>query len=291
MSYRITTGLSGSLPKISENVLIAFVTYCQKSLHLRYDTIKLYLSGIKFHYIKSNNVDIFAGNLQLPYILRAVKKTQPNVSSGLRLPITFQILTELCTCLTTGVFSPFMDLMYTCIFQVAFYGFLRCGEFTVNNISSKFLSVQDVSFDSNDTLCYLNLPTSKNDTFEEGVKIPLFNPSPLFPVNTLYKYISARRARGATPTSPLFLNTEGDALPLTRATFIHNLKEVLSRTGYADQNFSGHSFRIGACTSGASAGIEDHMLQVLGRWKSGCYTRYIRTQLSSIGQAQAQMSH
>ena len=291
MSQVIAPWPTGSLPKISESVLIAFVTYCQQSLHLRYDTIKLYLAGIKFHYIKSNNVDIFAGNLQLPYILRAVKKTQSNASRGLRLPITFSILQELCTCLTSGVFSPFLDLMYSCIFQVAFYGFLRCGEFTVNNGASKYLSLQDVCFNSDAALCSLNLPTSKTDTFDEGVTIPISNPYPLFPVTTLKKYISIRKTRGASPSSPLFLNSEFNAIPLTRSTFITNLKEVLSRTGHSDQQFSGHSFRIGACTSGAAAGIEDHLLQVLGRWKSGCYTRYIRTQLASFTEAQAKMSH
>ena len=270
---------------------IAFVTYCQHSLHLRYDTIKLYLSGVRFHYIKCNNIDIFHRNLQLPYILRAVKKTQSNVTRALRLPITFSILQELCTCLTTGVFSPLMDLMYTCIFQLAFYGFLRCGEFTVNNRNSKYLILEDISYNADASLCYLNLPTSKTDTYDEGVTIPITNPFPLFPVTTIKKYISTRRSMGAAPSSPLFINSDVDGNPLTRSTFITNLKEVLSRTGYEDRHFSGHSFRIGACTSGAAAGIEDHMLQVLGRWKSGCYTRYIRTQLPSISNAHAQMSH
>ena len=184
-----------------------------------------------------------------------------------------------------------MDLMYTCIFSSGILRFPTVRKFTGNNLASKHLILGDVSFQPTGTLCYLNLPTSKNDTFNEGVKIPIFNSSPLFPVNTLSKYISARRARGAAPSSPLFLNSEVDASPLSRSTFILNLKEVLSRAGYEDQKFSGHSFRIGACTTGAAAGIEDHMLQVLGRWKSGCYMRYIRTQLQSISDAQAKMSH
>ncbi|VDI22614.1 Hypothetical predicted protein [Mytilus galloprovincialis] len=36
----------------------------------------------------------------------------------------------------------------------------------------------------------------------------------------------------------------------------------------------------------AGSKIEDHLIQTLGRWSSQCYTRYIRTSLSTIQQAQ-----
>ena len=42
-------------------------------------------------------------------------------------------------------------------------------------------------------------------------------------------------------------------------------------------DFSSHSFRIGAATSAARAGVPDHLIQVLGRWKSDAYKQYIRT--------------
>ena len=42
-------------------------------------------------------------------------------------------------------------------------------------------------------------------------------------------------------------------------------------------DFSSHSFRNGAATSAARAGIPDHLIQVFGHWKSNAYKQYIRT--------------
>ena len=289
MAQLNTDAEHGHLPRISEDCLIKFVTYCQTVLHLRHDTIKLYLSGIKFHYIKCNNVDILTGNLQLPYILKAVKRSQCNVPSGLRLPITFNVLLDICTTLSRGLHSPSVDLMLKCIFTVAFYGFLRCGEFTVNNTSTSYIQASDVELASDLSQLTLLLRSSKTDPFSKGVPILIFNSPPLLPVTIMSNYLSHRRNLGATPQSPLFTEPQSN-LPLSRPTFINLLRISLTAAGYNDQHFSGHSFRIGACTSGAANGVPDHLLQTLSRWQSSCYARYIHTNKSSIAQAQLQLS-
>ena len=282
---------ASTLPAITEHILIQYVAYCQNSLHLRYDTIKLYLAGIRFNYIKQNNCDILKHNLQLNYILRGVKKSQHNVK-GVRLPITFVILSDMCCALSAGVFTPFLDLMLSCIFTTAFYGFLRCGEFTYSSqISQTFLQISDIIILQDLSSFTLRLRTSKTDPFGSGISIPIFNTKPLLPVTIMQKYLSNRRQAGAQPHDPLFVESQDLPSPLTRTTFIGQLKRLLSHVGYNDANFSGHSFRIGACTSGAAGGVEDHLLQVLGRWKSSCYTRYIHTQMSSIHRSQQLMNN
>ena len=40
--------------------------------------------------------------------------------------------------------------------------------------------------------------------------------------------------------------------------------------------YSSHSFRIGAASAAAAAGIPDWQIQALGRWSSDCYRGYIR---------------
>ena len=44
-----------NLPAVSEEMLIYFVTHCYTSLHLKWSTIKLYLAGIRFHYLRAGN--------------------------------------------------------------------------------------------------------------------------------------------------------------------------------------------------------------------------------------------
>ena len=80
----------------------------------------------------------------------------------------------------------------------------------------------------------------------------------------LVKYIQARYSLGAKLTSPLFLDSEFGNSPMSRDHFISWLRQLL-RLGYNDNQFSGHSFRIGAATSAAASGVEDHIIQTLGR--------------------------
>ena len=65
---------------------------------------------------------------------------------------------------------------------------------------------------------------------------------------------------------PLFRFTNGSYL--TNEKFIKPVREALVVLGYESDNFSGHSFRIGAATTAAELGIEDRTIKALGRWQS-----------------------
>ena len=61
------------------------------------------------------------------------------------------------------------------------------------------------------------------------------------------------------------------------STLIQHLRSLLMQVGLKDMNYAGHSFRIGAATAAAVAGMEDHIIKDIGRLTSDCYVRYIRT--------------
>ncbi|XP_060078768.1 uncharacterized protein LOC132558244 [Ylistrum balloti] len=286
----------GQLPALSEDLLMYFVSYCYHSLKLKFATINLYLAGIRFHYIKAGYANPFLNSERLSCILRGIKRKQgtDGITKPQRLPITFDILRRMSTLLLSqrSVFSPVLDLMLTCVCQMAFFGFLRCGEFTIKNksVAEDCLRLNDIVIADDKSKYTLLLRASKTDPFRQGVPISIFKNSRWWvcPVTSMLRFLDIRRSQGARGQSPLFVVSSG--VPLTRDQFIVYLRHVLTLLGIDSSKYNGHSFRIGAATSAAAAGIEDHMIQTLGRWSSNCYTRYIRSSSEVIQEAQSKMS-
>ena len=277
-----------ALPILNEDVLIYFVAYCHSFLKLKWTTIKLYLAGIRFHYLQAGHTNPFQAIDRLQCIIRAVKRSQ-NSSSKPRLPIDINIIKQICELLHKGVFSPGMDLTLECMCLLAFFGFLRCSEFTVRSLSNPIpcLRISDITFSHDKSMFSLNLSASKTDPFRSGVKILFFKNDKCCPVTCMVKYLRVIRSSKDT-NAPLFL----DSLrrPFNREVFLSYLKDILTRLGYESSAYSGHSFRIGAGTSAAAAGIEDHMIKTLGRWTSSCYMRYIRVSRCTLQEAQKKLS-
>ena len=191
--------------------------------------------------------------------------------------------------LDSGVFSPFTDLRLKCLFSCAYFDFLRCGEITCRSASSiHFVQIRDISFGDN---CYvLRLRKSKTDPFSKGVNITIYENHIFKPVHTMLLYLQSRKALSSLPLSPLFIDEEFNQVPILRERFIQYLRSLLLRAGFNDSNYSGHSFRIGAATAAAAAGVEDHVIKELGRWSSDCYVRYIRTDSEIVKKAQEKLS-
>ncbi|XP_061170025.1 uncharacterized protein LOC133179252 [Saccostrea echinata] len=281
----------GTLSDLSEDVLIKFVSYCHYSLSLTFSNIKLYLAGIRFHYLKAGHSNPFKEHDRLDCILRGIKRLQSNVSKPKRFPVTYQILCQMVNRLNGSIFSPFIDFMLSCCSLMAFFGFLRCGEFTVKsrNVDNDFLRMRDVIVQRDKLSYILCLKYSKTDPFRQGVFIHVFNNEHTKPVNIMHEYCQLRISQGAEPNSPLFVDSDGS--PLSRNQFISYIRHVMAVLGYDDAKYCGHSFRIGAATSAAEAGIENHLIQTLGRWSSNCYmyVRYIRTDEKVLKEAQEKM--
>lgn len=77
------------------------------------------------------------------------------------------------TTLHKGIFSPFVTALIEAACVVAYFGFLRCGELTVNTDfdASCNLCIEDITFEEDYAI--LHLKTSKTDPFRSGVNIYL----------------------------------------------------------------------------------------------------------------------
>ena len=116
------------------------------------------------------------------------------------------------------------------------------------------------------------MKASKTDPFRKGVEIVLGRThNPLCPVTALLSYLSIRGNRSG------FLFLFADGRPLTKARFISKVREALSHRGIDSSKYAGHSFRIGAATAAGANGINDSVIQMLGRWQSSAYQLYIQT--------------
>ena len=54
------------------------------------------------------------------------------------------------------------------------------------------------------------------------------------------------------------------------------LQHIMEALKLNKRDYNTHSFRIGAATSASLANISDTHIQMLGRWQSNAFQRYIR---------------
>ena len=179
---------------------------------------------------------------------------------------------------------------------LAFFGFLRCGELTINSrekfSSSIHLCLSDIDLSGRYQMS-VNLKSSKADIFRKGVTITVGALQPISryqycPYAYMTKFIKLRQVSGAEAGDPLFLDSSGNCL--YRDSFIKVIKQGITFIGLDPQLYNGHSFRIGAASTAASQGIPDHLIQTMGRWSSDSYLRYIRTDITTINKAQKKMA-
>ena len=211
---------------------------------------------------------------RLELVLKGIQRIRPRQGKP-RLPITPIILGRLKSSFDQSPGYDSTMLWAACC--LAFFGFLWCGEFTVSSGASfdraKHLAFQDISVDSHfePTVLAVRIKASKTDQFGKGMTIFLGKaPSNLCPVTAVLSYIAIR----GPAEGPLF--TRADGHPLTRQWFVDHIHQALSLAGIDASAYNGHSFRIGAATTAAAAGISESLIKTLGRWSSAAYQLYIR---------------
>lgn len=193
-----------------------------------------------------------------------------------RLPVTPYILSKVYSILQLNPHS-FDNIMLWAAFVLCFFGFLRSGEVTIPNASaydsSAHLSFSDIAVNSSmsPSVIQVTLKASKTDPFRKGVTIYIGKTDNfLCPVSALLNYVSIRGS------SPGILFRFKDNSPLTKCAFVSHFRRCLHQAGIDCSQYAGHSFRIGAASTASARGVEDSIIQTLGRWKSAAYLTYIR---------------
>ena len=276
-----------------EDTLCRYVAFLAKE-GIKHRTIKSYLSGIRCLQIQQGLGNPFAVPLpRLECVLTGIKRVEAmgGSTTRTRLPITIDILQRLYEVwLGQPVWAE--GVMLWAAACIGFFGFLRAGEFTVPSAEAydpdTHLKLSDIALDSHTSpsVVRVSIKQSKTDPFRQGVDIFIGRSgSTVCPVQALIQYLGLR----SSAPGPLFILSTG--VPLTRVFLVTNLQAALRKSGLDDKAFNGHSFRIGAATTAAQRGLEDSLIQTLGRWRSDAYKLYIklpREQLAGISRALTQ---
>ena len=238
---------------------------------IAYKSIKVYLSGVQY-FSKIQGCTVLIKNMhRLKYLLKGIRRSQSNsFDRAPRPPVTWPMLQKICQFLTHTE-TPFDRDMLTAAVLLAYFGMFRVSEYTCPSTSTYdpevHLSYQDVFIDWGRGLAFINIKMSKTDPFREGVSVRISVVGHhLCPVHALAKFMVRR---GNTP-GPLFSFQNGAFL--TRQRIVDLLTRALPNIPYVNT----HSFRRGGASALAAAGTPDHIIQVMGRWRSNAFTRYIQ---------------
>ena len=262
--------------------LMLFITWLYSVRHLSPATVSVYLASVRSLHVDRGFPDPVKDTPRLHRVLRGIQRSSASPRPS-RLPVTQPILFAIRSALSPAVFD---HCMFWAACSLAFFGFLRVSEFTCSGPFDPrlHLSLSDVWFDPSGSIRLL-IKSSKTDPFRRGVILSI-GPSgnSLCPVSALRHYL---QLRGFAP-GPLFVSSLG--CPLSPFLVNSWLRSILATVGISG-HYSSHSFRIGAATCAAAAGVPDHLIKTLGRWSSNAYQLYIRTPphvLSSVAAVLAQ---
>ena len=214
--------------------------------------------------------DPLMGKLLLKKVLRGILRYQGQ-RHILRQPVTPGTLLAIRPILEAWLGEGDFSMVWAA-FTLAFYGFLRCSEFTypgVHRFRPQFdLGTDCVSFYPS-LVCpqhiVVTLKSSKTDFSRRGQSVVIAKaPGTVCAVSAMQQFfLTTRPSRG-----PLFSFRSGRLL--TRSAVICLLRDAARCAGLPYHSLKGHSFRIGAASTAAAEGLPDWLLdwfiKVLGRW-------------------------
>lgn len=248
-------------------LFIAF-SYSQQ---LTSTTVSTYLSALSYFHKLQN----FADPTQSFLVKKCMQGYQKlTAKPDVRLPITQTVLRKLVYALDFTVSCAFHRLMLKAMYLLAFHAFLRVGEFTSTG-HNVILQYEDVSFQhSGHQIVGVEIRFRQykhSRTRQPVLFIPCCNDNiGQCPVHTLDQFFTIRKPESGALFSFM------DNTPVSRSFFTTQLRASAQFAGLPHSNIKGHSFRIGAATTAASMGIPEEKIQLMGRWSSNAYKKYIR---------------
>ena len=262
------------------------------SRELTPSTVRVYLSAVILMHKIAGFSDPTHHNFLLKVVLKGAKRIHSLKPTRKREPITVHLLGKVLSQIRrTRSITKKDRHMLAAAFTLAFFGLLRISEFTVSSMKEfnprTHATRSSVHLSKNHYTFYLS--RSKTDQYGHGqyIYIPRIT-GKLCPYAAMATYLKEPGRSLPERAIPLFVFASGK--PLSRNSCLKHLHSALSKVGRNPKKFNTHSFRIGAATSAAHAGISTSVIKVLGRWRSDAYTRYTRSHGHAIKAAATKLA-
>lgn len=227
------------------------------------------LSDIAFHFKLWGWGDV-TKHFLVRQVLKGWKKEY--VPAECRRPVSYSLLVRLLSATSVICASPYEGALFRSCFTLAFFGALRVGELVPPSRARARGLLEDEVVLSNGSL-RVRIRRSKTDVLGQGEWLPLHGVvGSACPVQAVSEYLQLR------PPGPSFL-LHADGCPVTRFQFQSVFKRCLTALGVRSVRSGTHSFRIGAATEAARAGLSKAEVQRIGRCRSSCFAGYIRPEL------------
>ncbi len=276
---------------VSEKLLCQFVAFLAGE-GLMHSSIKAYLEAVRQLQVEAGRGDPGLGKMpKLGQVVRGVQRwrSEQGRRQRQRKPMTVEVLEVLRTSWSVTPGGIDAKMLWAAA-TLAFFGFMRSGELTIPSTRGfnpyVHLTWQDVANDNtaNSTVVKVCLKASQTDQLRQGCTLVVGRTGDkLCPVAAVLGFMAVVGRR----LGPLFQYASGK--PLTQAGFVVELKSALEQRGVCSQEYSGHSFRIGAATTATGAGVGDAVIQQLGRWRSAAYKGYVQPERESLAGIPQQM--
>lgn len=237
-------------------------------LHLdgrAHSTICSYISAMKFHCKRFDIVNDL-DSPQLALVLRGARNFSEGAHSSPRVVCTILQLERMVTLASTR-YNSYERSLVTCMFTLAFFGFLRVSEYAVSS-AGHTIRREDCSITC-DALVII-IRTSKTSREGVAIKLPKRKDYPaVCPAAAFSAYI---KVRPRTSNSPLFLMPSW--APVRTVDVSRYVANLSSLAGLGE--LTTHSFRIGGASWAAGQGWSDAAIRAHGRWHSNAFLSYVR---------------
>ena len=201
--------------------------------------------------------------------------TKTHKAFDIRKPITVKLLADLIRVLPNICSSLYEAKLFSAIFTLAFFAFLRIGETVESGLSYHVIQRDEIVMNQNNETITVTISSSKTDQYGRKTILIIGNSKNHVSVYEKMKlYLTVR----PTIHGPLFCHFNHKKV--TRYQVCSVLKSAIKFLGLNETEYNTHSLRIGAATNAAEIGISNDEIMIMGRWKSDTYKTYIRIDTS-----------